>query len=109
MNMEKINMTVEKFFRSLPKLRKYKPVVTKSGRIRLGPKNKGYSMCPLTALRKELTGVAGDMSRADDYFEFSDNKNGAETLMCAADCDYFRDAMVYRQRMLKGLGLKCVS
>lgn len=109
--MEKIDMTVKKFFSSLPKLRKYKPVVTKSGRIRLGQKTKGYSMCPLTALRKELTGVAGDINHVYDYFKFKEDKNDKldftiTTLVEAADYKtHSKDEIKYRKRMLEGLGL----
>ena len=101
--MKKIKLTKELFFNTLPKLKKYKPVITRTGLIRLGKRNKGYEMCPLTALRKELTGVAGDIYKINDYFT---NEHLVDSIASAADSQfYFRTFSKYRNEMIKVLGL----
>ena len=101
--MKKIKLTKELFFNTLPKLKKYKPVLTRTGFIRFGKRNKGYEMCPLTALRKELTGIAGDIYKVEDYFP---NSSVAEQIVQAADDQLHSGTVIkYRNEMIKVLGL----
>lgn len=98
--MKQIKLTKELFFDTLPKLKKYKPVVTRRGLIRLGRKKKGYTMCPLTALRKELIGVAGDITKIEDYFT---NDALCARIVHAADSIIHYSKL--RKQILKELGL----
>ena len=97
---KQIKLTKKLFFDTLPKLRKYKPVITRFGFIRFGKRNKGYEMCPLTAFRKELTGVAGDMYKAEDYFP---SQFGGDVVSASDNNPAHKHLL--RNKMIKLLGL----
>ena len=96
---KQIRLTRKLFLNTLPKLKKYHPVITRNGLIRLGRKTKGYTMCPLTAYRKELTGVAGDMGQVLGYFK----EELADQIVDAADYNFENNKL--RKQIIKLLGL----
>lgn len=101
MKIEKLEITEQGFLKTLPKLKKYKPVLTANGLIRFGKRKKDYAMCPLTAYRKEVTGVAGNLYLAGDYFT---NYDLTTKIVCAADNTRIQ-YLGFRKKMLKALGL----